>query len=289
MILFQKNTSEGGIKLFDWIAQLFGYLLYGIYEIVHNYGIAILIFTIITKLILLPLTIKQQKSLELSKKMQPLLLDLQNRYKDDQQKLAEEYQKLMAENKFNPFGGCLLSFIQIPIILGMLYVVGKPLTNMVKMPQEEIKSKIQTLMPEDYTGSYEDFIKQNRYIELKVIQNEGLLDLDFLGIDLGDVASEKKNDYKLLILPILSIIFTWLSIYVVNGKQPPVEKKENSEEEIPMPNMQMMNFLMPILSGYIAYIVPQGLGLYWFFSSFLQIIIQLAVKKYIDAKNKEES
>ncbi len=286
MILFLINMNKGGKELFDWIAQLFGYLLYGIYEIVHNYGIAILIFTIITKLILLPLTIKQQKSLEQSKKMQPLLLDLQNRYKDDQEKLAAEYQKLMLDNKFNPFGGCLISFIQIPIILGMLYVVGKPLTNMVKMPQEEIRAKIQELIPEDYTGSYDDFIKQNRYIELKVIQSENILDLDFLGIDLGDVASENKSDYKLWILPILSVIFTWLSIYVVNGKQQVVEKKEKSEDEIPMPNMQMMNILMPLLSGYIAFIVPQGLGLYWFFSSFLQIIIQLLLKKYFDMKKE---
>ena len=122
--------------MFDWIAQLFGYLLYYIYNLVHNYGVAILLFTVITKLILLPFTIKQQKSLEQSKKMQPLLQDLQNKYKDDQERMAQEYQKLVRENKFNPFGGCLLSLIQIPIILGMLYVVGKPLTNMVKMPQE---------------------------------------------------------------------------------------------------------------------------------------------------------
>ena len=125
--------------MFDWIAQLFGYLLYYIYNLVHNYGVAILLFTVITKLILLPFTIKQQKSLEQSKKMQPLLQDLQNKYKDDQERMAQEYQKLVRENKFNPFGGCLLSLIQIPIILGMLYVVGKPLTNMVKMPQEERK------------------------------------------------------------------------------------------------------------------------------------------------------
>lgn len=266
--------------MFDWIAQLFGYLLYYIYNLVHNYGVAILLFTVITKLILLPFTIKQQKSLEQSKKMQPLLQDLQNKYKDDQERMAQEYQKLVRENKFNPFGGCLLSLIQIPIILGMLYVVGKPLTNMVKMPQEEIKQKVIEIMPENYEGGYEQFIKQNRYIELKVIKKENLLNLNFLGIDLGDVASENKKDFKLLIIPILSAVFTWLSIYVINGKQPKVEKKEN-EDEMPMPDMRMMNITMPLLSGWIAYIVPQGLGLYWFFSSLLQIVIQLLIKKFM--------
>lgn len=266
--------------MFDWIAQLFGYLLYYIYNLVHNYGVAILLFTVITKLILLPFTIKQQKSLEQSKKMQPLLQDLQNKYKDDQERMAQEYQKLVRENKFNPFGGCLLSLIQIPIILGMLYVVGKPLTNMVKMPQEEIKQKVIEIMPENYEGGYEQFIKQNRYIELKVIKKENLLNLNFLGIDLGDVASENKKDFKLLIIPILSALFTWLSIYVINGKQLKVEKKEN-KDEMPMPDMRMMNVTMPLLSGWIAYIVPQGLGLYWFFSSLLQIVIQLLIKKFM--------
>ena len=265
--------------MFDWIAQLFGYLLYFIYNIVNDYGLAILIFTILTKLLLLPLTIKQQKSLEMSKKMQPLLQELQVKYKDDQEKMAQEYQKLLADNKFNPFGGCLLSFIQIPIILGMLFVVGKPLTNIVKMPQDEIKEKIIQIMPEDYAGGYDEFVKQNRYIELKVIQNENILDLDFLGINLGDVASEKNSDYKLLILPILSAIFTWLSVYVINGKQPKADKKEQNENEIPMPDMRVMNIMMPLLSGWIAYIVPQGLGLYWFFSSLLQVVIQLVMNK----------
>lgn len=272
--------------MLDWIAQMFGYLLYYIYNLVHNYGVAILIFTVITKLILLPFTIKQQKSLEKSKKMQPLLQELQNKYKDDQERLALEYQKLMKDNKFNPFGGCVLSLIQIPIILGMLYVVGKPLTNMVKMPEEEIKQKIVEIMPENYEGGYEEYIKQNRYVELKVIKEENLLNLNFLGIDLGDVASENKSDFKLLIFPLLSALFTWLSVYVVNGKQEKVIEKKETEDEMPMPDMKMMNITMPLLSGWIAYIVPQGLGLYWFFSSFLQILIQLLMKKFIKEDNK---
>ena len=271
--------------MFDWIAQLFGYLLYWIYNLVQNYGVAILIFTVLTKLILLPLTIKQQKSLELSKKMQPLLQELQEKYKDKPEQLSAEYQKLMAENKFNPFGGCLLSFIQIPIILGMLFVVGKPLTNMIKMPQEEIKEKIIEIMPEDYEGGYEAYIQANRYVELKVVKNENLLNLDFLGIDLGEIASENNRSFKLLIIPVLSAVFAWLSIYVINGQQQKVEKKEPDENEIPMPNMQVMNIMMPVLSGWIAYIVPQGLGLYWFFSSLLQIVIQILLKKFIKTEN----
>lgn len=274
------------IVLFGLIADIFGYLLYWIYNLVSNYGIAILIFTILTKLVLLPFTIKQQKSLEKSKEMQPLLQEIQNKYRDDQKKLSEEYQKLMKDNKFNPMSGCLLSLIQIPIIIGMLYVVGKPLSYMVKMPQEEIKQKIIEIMPEGTSeADYDEFIKQNRYAELKVVKSENILNLDFLGLNLGDVASENKEDLKLLIIPFLSALFAGISIYIVNGKNNN-QKPQNSEEEIPMPNMKFMNISMIALSGWIAYIVPQGLGLYWFFSSLLQIIIQLGMKKFMKSETK---
>ena len=269
------------IYLFGWIANLFGYLLYWIYNVVNNYGIAILIFTFLTKLILLPFTIKQQKSLEKSKEMQPLLQEIQTKYKDDQQKLAEEYKNLMKNNNFNPYGGCLLSLIQIPIILGMLYVVGKPLTYMVKMPQEEIKQSIIEIMPEGYTeDDYDNYIKQHRYSELKVVKAKNMLDLDFLGINLGDVAAENTEDKKLLIIPFLSALFAGISIFMINANNKQPEKKPE-DEEIPAPNMKVMNVSMVILSGWIAYIVPQGLGLYWFFSSFLQIFIQLGMKKFL--------
>lgn len=271
--------------MFEAIASFFGYVLQFIYELVGNYGVAIIIFTIITKLVLLPLTIKQQKSLEINKKMQPILQDLQVRYKDDQQRLALEYQRVMKENKFSPFGGCWIALIQIPLIIGMLYVVGKPLTNMIKMPEEQIRAEILEIMPEGETD-VDAYIKNNRYVELKVIKNKKLLNLDFLGIDLGDVASENSKNYSLLIIPILSAIFTYLSVYVINGKQQPQKVKDADSNEIEMPNMQFMNIMMPFMSGYIAYIVPQGLGLYWLVSSLLQIGIHFGVKKFISKDDR---
>lgn len=273
--------------MFDFIASVFGYLLYGIYNIIGDYGLTIIIFTILTKLILLPLTIKQHKSLEENKKMQPLLQELQVKYKDDQQKMAEEYQKLMKDTKFNPFSGCLISLLQIPILFGLLFAVGKPLTNIVKMPEEQIKQEIMAIMPEDYDGDYEQYIAQNRYAEIEVIKQKGIFKLDFLGINLGDVASENKENWTLYVLPILTAVVTWMSVYVLNGAKPKEKQvvKDANGNEVEMPNMQMMNIMMPVMSGYIAFIVPQGLALYWFTSSVLQITIQLIMKKVF---NKEE-
>ena len=276
------------MELFDFIASVFGYLLYWIYNIVGNYGIAIIIFTLLTKLILLPLTIKQHKSLEENKKMQPLLQELQVKYKDDQQKMAEEYQKLMKDTKFNPFSGCLISLLQIPILFGLLFAVSKPLTNIVKMPEEQIKQEIMAIMPENYEGSYEQYINENRYAEIEVIKQKGIFKLDFLGINLGDVASENKGNWTLYVLPVLTAVITWMSVYVLNGAKPKEKQvvKDADGNEIEMPNMQMMNIMMPIMSGYIAFIVPQGLALYWFTSSVLQICIQLIMKKVFRKEEK---
>lgn len=295
--------------MFEFIAEIFGYLLYWIYNIVGNYGIAIIVFTILTKLILLPLTIKQQKSLEQNQKMQPAIQALQAKYKNEQQKIQEkykdspdvlqqkysesqqrmtaEYQKFMQENKFNPFSGCLISLIQIPIIFGLLFAVSKPLTNIVKMPEEQIKQEIIAIMPEKYDGSYEEYMKVNRYAEIEVIKKNDLLKLDFLGINLGDVASQDKNNISLYCLPILTAVFTWISVYAMNGnKKTKQVVKDADGNEIEMPNTQFMNLMLPLMSGYIAYIVPQGLALYWFTSSVIQIAIQLFVKKCIVKQEK---
>jgi YidC/Oxa1 family membrane protein insertase len=275
--------------IFDGIASLFGYLLYYIYNIVHNYGVAIIIFTIITKVILLPLAIRQQKSTIQSQKMQPLINELQRKYKNDPQKMNEEWLKLTKENKFNPLGGCLISLLQIPIILGMLFVVGKPLTNMIKMDPVDIKAHVAAINPDLPDSEIDLLMKKNIYIELEVIKQEKLLDLNFFGINLGDIPTNNKSDIKLLIIPVLSAVFTYLSVYYLNGKpqEKMVKAEEKKEDETPMPDMRMMNTMLPIMSGFIAYVVPLGLGLYWLTSSLVQTIQQILIKKYLDKESNK--
>jgi YidC/Oxa1 family membrane protein insertase len=275
--------------IFDGIASLFGYLLYYIYNIVHNYGVAIIIFTIITKIILLPLAIRQQRSTIQSQKMQPLINELQRKYKNDPQKMNEEWLKLTKENKFNPLGGCLISLIQIPIILGMLFVVGKPLTNMIKMDPVDIKAHVAAINPDLPDSEIDLLMKKNIYIELEVIKQEKLLDLNFFGINLGDIPTNNKSDIKLLIIPVLSAVFTYLSVYYLNGKpqEKMVKAEEKKEDETPMPDMRMMNTMLPIMSGFIAYVVPLGLGLYWLTSSLVQTIQQILIKKYLDKESNK--
>lgn len=284
------------------IASLFGYVLEFWYNICQNYGVSIILFALTIKAILYPLTLKQQKAMKKTQEMQPKLLALQERYKDNQEAMMIEYQKLMSENKFNPFGGCLLSFIQLPILLGVFYVAASPLTYMEKMEQSEIDQYVQQIVINDsFSGDEQAFFQnyeepqdaideyksKNKYYELKIIKENDLLNLDFLGINLGDIAAENKTDFTLLVIPILTTVFLYLSLYVVSAdtkKQQKQVMKDADGNEIPMPNMMAMNIVMPLMSGYISYVVPQGMGLYWFTNSLIQIIIQLGMKKYLEKK-----
>ncbi len=313
--------------MFQAIANVFGYVLEFWLKIFSNYGVAVVMFTITIKAILLPLTIKQQKSAERTQALQPKLNELQEKYKDDKEKMTQEYQKFMSENKFNPFGGCLIAILQIFVLLGVFYVVANPLQYMEKNTADEITIRLeQAIIKEDFSGDKDAYIAmleetsssgeilddtnfsgdhvptglrkiyldnyklKNRYYELKIMNNSDSYDMNFLGINLGDVTANNMGDWKLWIFPILTTIFYYLSMWMVTRKQKQTQKvmKDADGNEIQMPNMMAMNFMMPLLSGWISYSVPQGMGLYWFSNSLLQIIIQFITDKISKKDNNDE-
>lgn len=308
--------------MLDFIAGLCGYLMSYICLIVENYGIAIIVFTILFKLLLIPLTNKQEKSLEQAQKMQSIMTDLQKKYANDQQKLVEEYQKALQENNMSMLSGtgcsgCLIQLIQLPILLGMFYMMVSPLTHILKMPQEEIlkyKQEIvdarknqaieqlyaisgdkltsgELLLEEEKIRSGEErlYIDQ-RYYEIDIIKEKELMDLEFLGINLGDVAAKNKDNKVLLIIPLLSMIFTYISLIINTAinKKKGIKQPKPEDMEVPMPDMRVMNIMMPLMLGYVAYSIPQGVGLYWAFSNFIGII-QTVVRRIILDPDKKKN
>ena len=104
-----------------------GWIIKLIFDLVSNYGWAIIIFTIIVKLILLPLNIKSQKAMKKQQKIQPIIVELQKKYANDQQKLQQEMMKIYKENNISMFGGCLPLLIQFPILIGLYRVILSPI------------------------------------------------------------------------------------------------------------------------------------------------------------------
>ena len=115
------------------ISSLFGYILNFIYNLVHNYGLAIIIFSVLLKLVLLPLSIKQQKTLKKTSKIQGKVKEIQDKYKNDPQKMNQEMMDLYKRENMNPLSGCLSSIIQILLLIAMFVLVRNPLTYMLKV------------------------------------------------------------------------------------------------------------------------------------------------------------
>ena len=138
--------------MLSFFANIFGYILNFLYEIIKNYGFAIILFSIFLKLLLLPMTIKQQKTLKKSQKVQAEMKVIQDKYKNDKEQLNKEMMELYKRENMSPFSGCLTTIIQLILLLAMFYLVRNPLTYMKKIDKDTInlyKEKVVSEMGED--------------------------------------------------------------------------------------------------------------------------------------------
>ena len=291
------------------IANLFGYLLNFLYNIFSNYGIAIIVFSIILRIILLPITISQQKTLKKSAKMQEKMKEIQFKYKNDPEKLNRETIELYKREKMSPFSGCLSSILQLVIIISVFFLVSRPLTYMKKVDSTVIDGYIEEIKQED--GSVEG------YPEIQVINRRAEVDdrvninMDFFGLNLSMVPQQNLTDFKVYIIPLLYVITSFVSIKITNASQNKTKKnktklleeknktkelskeeKEKDSQEEAMESMQSMNnamtYMVPIMSISIAFIAPLGLALYWLVSNILLIIERLIINKVFKEKDDKE-
>lgn len=122
----------------SYIMMGLGWLLKLSSTLVGNYGVAIIIFTILIKAVLLPLTVKQQRSMLKMQKIQPLLMELQQKYANDKEKLNQETMKLYQKYQVNPMSGCLPMLIQLPILMMLYWVVKKPIVYIMGFGEDEV-------------------------------------------------------------------------------------------------------------------------------------------------------
>ncbi|MBS7369537.1 MAG: membrane protein insertase YidC, partial [Oscillospiraceae bacterium] len=129
--------------LYSLIGTPLGYILYFIYNFIcENVGIAILLFTFVIKLAMLPLAIKQQKNTAKSAIFAPKVKEIQTKYKNNQEKQQEELQKLQQQG-YNPMGGCGSMLLTFLILFGVLDVVYKPMTHIIHTSKEKTESMVQ--------------------------------------------------------------------------------------------------------------------------------------------------
>lgn len=284
------------------IANLFGYLLNFLYNLFNNYGIAIIVFSVILRIILIPVTISQQKAMKKSAKMQKKMQEIQKKYKNNPEKLNQETMDLYKREKMNPFSGCFSSILQIIIILSVFWLVSKPLTYMKKVDTEVINGYIEEIKEEDgKSASYPEI----QVIDRKSAEDERVaVNMNFFGLDLSKVPNQNMKDWTVYIIPVLYVITSFISIKITNNMQDNKNKdvkvitdgtsdnKEPDASEEALESMQQMtnsmNYMIPIMSITIAFIAPLGLALYWLISNVLMIIERLIINKVFKDKEEEK-
>lgn len=288
-----------------------GWIMYGIYELVQNYGVAIILFTLVTKIIMLPLSYKQQLGSIRTQFLNPKLRQLRKQYSNNPEKLQMEQQKLYQEEGVNPMGSCLPMIVSLILLYGVFDVVYKPLTHILRF-KDGVIEKIQTalLKLELVTEKGLEVRPELKILEkVKVEENAQLLieegidpqvieeiqgfNNSFLGIDLGDIPSFSpdkwdKTAIMLIMIPILSgliqLLYTLYSQHRTKKLNPDMEKMQGSG------CMNIMLYGMPIFSVYLAATYPAGVGFYWTCSSvfaFLQsfLLYQWFTPKRVEAIN----
>ncbi len=290
--------------MFQMLANIFGYLLEFLYNTINNYGLAIILFTVIIKLLLLPLSIKQQRTMKKSSELQEKMKTIQFKYKNDPEKMNQEIMNLYKTENMSPFSGCITAIVQFLLLLSIFYLVRSPLTFMEKVPSENINNYISQLQEDGRSISNVypeiDLIREYNWLKEKNPEDANVdklnLKMNFLGLDLSKIPQQNMTDYTVYIIPVLYILSSFISIKMTTAKQAKMsqenkknvidaetgeEVKEENEMDTIMQTNKMMSWMMPIMSISIAFVAPLGLALYWLINNLLMIAERIILDKVI--------
>ena len=272
----------------DFIGGLFGYVLWGVYQLVHNYALAIFIFTIITKLILFPSSIKQQKTMAKNARMQAKQREIREKYGNNREKIQEETQKLYAQEGVSPYGGCLSTIIPMFLMIGVFWAVAYPLSNTLHLDSNMIDNAKSALVSipginVNSAGTYGQ-IDIMKYFDIETVRNcfEGAsVPVDtitdfchsfrFMGLNLME-RPDVHGFSIYLIIPALSFLTSVVSQFII--------QKLNGNGQAQQGCMTAMLLLLPLFSAWISYSVPAAVGFYWICSTVLGFIQSLILHKY---------
>ena len=285
-----------------FLAGIFGYLLNLIYGVVNNYGLAIILFTIAVQIILLPFSIKQQKTMIKNNKIQAKVKELQEKYKNDQVRLGQETMDLYKAEKMSPCSGCLGSILQLILFVSIFYLVRQPLTYMERLDADKINQ---------YVEKYQ-ISQQSNYKEIDIIREAKKagddsisIDMNFLGIDLSNVPSRNWGDPTVYIIPGLYVISSIISMRItMNAGKKKLTKEEKEEEERKkreqkalikadddddFDTVEAMMFMMPIMAVSVALVAPLGLALYWLINNISSTIQRMIINRFVKSKEEENN
>ena len=290
-----------------YICIPFAWLLRALYELTSSYGWALVLFTVVIKLIMLPFQMKSKKSMMRMSRFQPMIKEIQTRYKNNQVKMNEELQRLYAEEGVNPMSGCLWSFLPFPILIALYSIIRQPITRFMMLTTTAMQGVIDAvsaagfdlaaiaMTANDGAVTVKDGLTQLQPYgqitlvkaaqELGVALPEGWIHMDFsfLGMDLTMIPSDVIGQIGtggwavigVLLIPIVSgALSFWQSKVSMAGN---VTADSN---DATARSSRMMMWMMPIMSLWIGFTLPASLGVYWIANSVLMLVQEKVLNKY---------
>ena len=281
------------------MSQLFGiplgWIMWLLYKVIPSYGVVLILFTILVKVALFPLSVKQQKSTAKMTVFQPKIDEINKKYANNKQKQQEEMMKLYEAHGYNPMSGCLPLLIQFPILFGIIDVVYNPLTHLLRIPKdvlteagEILKTNYQALgqavgqqqlqiISEMHNPEHVQWFASLGFDFMDKVSN---FDYSFFGLDLGQTPTFALN--WLILVPILSGA-TSLFVSILSMKMSPNGQQQQGGM------MKGMMYGMPLLSVLFAFSLPVGVGIYWIISNLLSGVQSVLLNKlYNPEKYKAE-
>ena len=274
----------------------FGYVLEFFYNFFSNYGIALILFSLAVKIILLPMSAKSKKSMMKTSRLQPKIKQIELACGDDKQKYQQEVNQLYKDEGVSMFGGCLWAFIPLLILIPLYNVIREPLEYLLHLDDDiinQLKTAYEATLSKGQSASvyWQYAAAQNIEVYGKgIVEGVKNLNLTFLGIDLGQTPSWKIwtlagwSQIGAFLVPLVSGGLNYLSMFISQKMNATVARDENGEKDEAAAKAastgKVMNMLMPLLSVWFGFIMPLGISIYWIAQSVFGIVQDYFLTKH---------
>ena len=276
----------------------FGIVMWGIYEVLQNYLLALFVFTILTRLVIAPIMFRTHKGSTKMAVMQPQMQELQKKYANNKQKLNEEMNALYKREGHNPMAGCLPMLFQMVILFGVIDVIFRPLTHILRISAETVdlanEITVRRLYGTNVGGAVELTTLGQVYADSAYYLASGIPaeavdrmlafvpQMHVLGLDL--MATPGINMIlqfnPIVLIPILSgLTSAWLSFSMRHN---PTQQMSGGA------NAKIMMLMMPLMSFGFAFNFPAGVGIYWIFSNIATVVQNGIMNKLYNPREEAE-
>ncbi len=280
------------MQIFGFLGSLLGYVLWGAFYILKDFGLSIIVFSLIVKILMFPFSLKQQKSMASTSRLSKKQKEIQEKYKNNRQKAQEEMAKLYEKEGVKPTGGCLTMLVPMLVLFGVFYAVAYPITNTLHIDNASVNNALAYVntipgYAMDVNPTYQQIsllkmFSQSDIASTAAIQNIFTAEqintitmfsngFNTFGINLFAIPQEYGFFHPMILFPVLCFASNVGSQLIMTR----INKNQMQQQGC----MKAMIYILPLFSAYIAYVVPAAVAFYWIISSVISLIQSIILGK----------